>query len=329
MNKNIIYIEQDIATHPNTLKVLEKFANAQCVYIKHYKDFFNQSNNDWRSQKASQKIILAKRTQNFYYKGADITPDFGHHHFYYNTLALNCVYDCDYCYLQGLFPSAHLVLFVNNEDFIVETKKLLTQIDEPVYFALSYDTDLLALEHWLPYCKEWIDFASQENNLTVEIRTKSANIKAIDHCASSKNIILAWTLSPQQIASQYEPATPSTQLRMNAIKAAVEKGWRVRICIDPILKLPDWKKDYGQMIEDLSESVNFAQLDSFSVGVFRMNKKFLKNIQHQRSDAGILYDRFELKNDVYSYSDDVKKEMFSFIEERIKSIYKDIRIEVL
>ena len=29
----------------------------------------------------------------------------------------NCIYDCDYCYLQGMYPSANIVVFVNHEDF--------------------------------------------------------------------------------------------------------------------------------------------------------------------------------------------------------------------
>mgnify|MGYP006970641936 FL=1 len=29
---------------------------------------------------------------------------------------MNCIYDCSYCYLKGMYPSGHMVLFVNIED---------------------------------------------------------------------------------------------------------------------------------------------------------------------------------------------------------------------
>ena len=39
---------------------------------------------------------------------------------YYFSHKLNCVYDCRYWFLQGLFQSAHYVLFINYEDFMHE-----------------------------------------------------------------------------------------------------------------------------------------------------------------------------------------------------------------
>ena len=30
----------------------------------------------------------------------------------------NCLYDCSYCFLQGLYSSADYVVFVNYEDFL-------------------------------------------------------------------------------------------------------------------------------------------------------------------------------------------------------------------
>ena len=33
---------------------------------------------------------------------------------------LNCIYDCKYCFLQGMFRSANFVIFVNYESFMNE-----------------------------------------------------------------------------------------------------------------------------------------------------------------------------------------------------------------
>ena len=29
----------------------------------------------------------------------------------------NCIYDCRYCFLQGMYRSAHYVVFINYEDY--------------------------------------------------------------------------------------------------------------------------------------------------------------------------------------------------------------------
>ena len=36
---------------------------------------------------------------------------------------LNCVYDCSYCFLQGMFNSANYLVFVNYEDYFKEIEK--------------------------------------------------------------------------------------------------------------------------------------------------------------------------------------------------------------
>ena len=85
---------------------------------------------------------------------------------------MNCVYDCEYCYLKGMYPSGNLVVFVNLEDFFDKTQELLKE--HPVYLCVSYDTDLLAFESVLGYAGEWASFLKQNPNLQIEIRTKSA-----------------------------------------------------------------------------------------------------------------------------------------------------------
>jgi len=41
---------------------------------------------------------------------------------------LNCVYDCEYCYLQGMYPSANIVVFVNFEDFTNAADEKLAEL---------------------------------------------------------------------------------------------------------------------------------------------------------------------------------------------------------
>ncbi len=329
MYKDLVYVEEQVAKEEHTLYILDKLKPKHIVYIKHYKDVFNQTGSNWRMQKQVQKLILAKRTNTFYYKGSNVTPDFGFEHFYYNTLALNCIYDCSYCYLQGLFTSPHLVLFVNNTDFIKETKTLIDTIKEPLYLALSYDTDLLALENWYPFCKEWINFCAQEENLTIEIRTKSNNINALQNCTPNNKVILAWTLSPQEIIEAHEPKTPNMMARIKAIKIAVDAGWRVRICIDPLLHVPNFENIYGAMINKLAELVSLEKIDSFSLGVFRMNTGFLKRIQLQRQDSALIYYPYIVENDTATYTTTIKDTLFNTIINQIKEKNKKAFITAL
>ena len=314
-NFSRIYIEQDAFDYPDTQKLLKRFPKADHIPIDHYKQVLNRNNQNWRLQKANQALVLAVRRDNFLYEGSDIAPDFGHQAFYYNALVLNCLYDCSYCYLQGMYPSPHTVMFVNNEDFIRHTLERVRQ--GPIYLCISYDTDLLAFEHLIPYSNRWIETARNHPDLTIELRTKSANYRAIRLQQPVNNVILAWTLSPAKVAEKYETKTPGLHRRLEAMKQAIADGWKVRLCFDPLLHIPDWKQHYGELIRETFAEISPDQVEDISIGVFRMSRQYLRRIRKQRQDSDVLLYPYEIHDGVASYDDDVKREMTQFVAECI------------
>lgn len=319
-----IYIEHDALDYPDSQRVLERFTAARVVPVDHYKDVFNRPNQDWRRQKNSQNLILAVRRDNFLYEGSDIVQDFGYPNFYYNALVLNCLYDCDYCYLQGMFPSAHVVLFVNNEDYFHHTDRLLDH--KPLYLAISYDTDLLAFEHILPYCSRWLRFAAARQDLTIELRTKSANYRAIRQETPSPNCILAWTLSPDSVISQYEKKTPPLASRLRAASRAQQDGWPIRLSFDPVLCFPGWQDAYRSLVRQTFERIDPQGVNDISVGVFRMSKDYLRRIRGQRNDSDVLYYPYETGNGIVSYPEHLKTRMIDFISRELAAYLPDEKL---
>ena len=111
-----IYVESSAKDYPLTKACLTRFPKAAVVDVQDYKSIFNRPNQDFQIQKKSMKMILAVKKPPFIYKGTGILQDGGFKNFYYNTPILNCLYNCDYCFLQGMYPSANLVVFVNQEE---------------------------------------------------------------------------------------------------------------------------------------------------------------------------------------------------------------------
>ena len=65
---------------------------------------------------------------------------------------MNCIFDCEYCYLKGMYPSGNLVVFVNLEDIFAELEALLAQ--KSIYLYVSYDADLVAIESLTGFVRE-------------------------------------------------------------------------------------------------------------------------------------------------------------------------------
>lgn len=306
-----IYVEEEAMDNENTKYILSKFKNSSIIKIRHYKDVFSRHNQNFAIQKKSQKLILACKKGNFIYKGAKVCESFGNEHFYYTSSIMNCIYNCEYCYLQGMYSSANIVIFVNLDDIFNEVKCLLKE--HPVYICISYDTDLLGLEYITGFTRKWIKFASLYPELKIEIRTKSSNFKSIEDIMPQSNVILAWTLSPEEIIKKYENNTPSLKSRLNSLNYALYKGWKVRICFDPILYVDDWRENYKRCIEDTFSTLSQFNIEDVSIGVFRISKEYFKNMKKVNPYSILLSYPFENIDGVCTYSKEHHKSMMSFI----------------
>jgi spore photoproduct lyase len=321
-NFSHIYVEEEIMDNIYTKEILNKFPNSKVIKIKHYKDSFSRYSQNFRTQKNSQKLILAKKEKPFLYPVSDLIQKQGYENFYYATTMLNCIYDCHYCFLQGMYPSANVVLFVNIEDFFEEVKDKLKEVgDEKLFVSISYDTDVLAVENLFGMAKKWIDFAKNYENLVIEIRTKSVNLDSIlDEL--NENILLSFSLSPDVVANRYEIKTPNLEKRVNAIKKVISKGYKPSIAIDPILKVENYEKVYNEFIEYIFQEINPKDLESIIFGVMRMNSSQYKSIKKSGLISDILYYPYETKNGVMTYSN--KIEIINFIENKLLQYHENI-----
>ncbi len=322
--KKCIYIENTLKNKKETTIILDKIKPENIIYINHYKDILNQSGGNWRFQKNIQKIVLAERKDNFYYKGSYLTPNFGYDYFYYNTLAINCLYDCSYCYLQGMYNTPNLVLFLNNYDFINETKKLLqNNPNQQFYFAISYDTDLLALEYLYPYCSEWINFAKEHHNLTIEIRTKSSICAITRQFKNINNVIFSWSILPEFLVKKFEPATPPLENRLTAINTYLDSGFKVMLCIDPLILIPNYEKIYSEFIHHINQKIDLQNIFKISIGTFRMNKDYFKKTQIQYSNNPVYLYPYNKFGNAIGYPPTIAENLINSIVKPLEKLYNN------
>ena len=326
-----LYIESAAREYPLTEALMRRFRRAQHVWINDYRDVFTRNRQSFQLQKRSMKLILAVKKNHMLYAGSNNAQDFGYPNFHYTALILNCLYNCDYCYLQGMFPSANIVLFVNIEDFFDATRKSVehrADPDTPLFLALSYDTDLPVFESLTNYCRLWIEFSRQMPNLIVEIRTKSANYAAFRKLTPHPRAILAWSLSPDEVTAAYEKLTPPLERRIQAAAKAQDDGWSVRLCFDPVLRIRDWRQAYSRCVETTFKHLDPDRVRDVSVGVFRMNREYFKRIKNSRDDSDILFYPYKSNENVVTHSTGERREMMGFMTKLIERYIEKERISI-
>ena len=311
-----IYVEKSVQIHPRTREILAHFPGARIVSIDHYKDVFNRRGQDALLQHRSKSLILARKEDHFFYEGAPVCQDFGNENFFYCSTMMNCLFDCSYCYLKGMYPSGHMVIFVNLEDYFAKLDEFLAH--ESMYLCVSYDADLLAMEPLAGYAKLWSDYAAFHENLKLEIRTKSARMEMWEELPCLENVIYAFTLSPQRMIDSCESKTPSAKARIACALAGVERGFFVRLCFDPMLYLPTWKQDYRELLSELDaafagKELTMQQLVDVSVGTFRISQDYMKKLRRVEPTAPAVQFPYVNVGGVYQYPMRLLKEMEEYL----------------
>ncbi len=316
------WVEEDIMGDPRAVGLCK--GADKVIPIKHYKDIFNAKGHDFKKEKHSGSFIVAKNKDALVYPGAPFCQSFGNEHFYYASCVKNCIFDCDYCFLQGLYPCGYPVYFINLEDYFEELDGLLETF--PVYVCISYDTDLLGMEPKLHYVEKWVSYAQKRPNLKVEIRTKSGNssifreykkLKTDFITENTDNIIFAWTISPEEVTSFAEVGLPAVEKRLDALRGAKDAGFPVRLCFDPMLFHPEWKESYKQLFKSVFNSVSAEDVVDVSVGVFRISNKLLKRMRDANELSPVTQFPYITENGACHYGD-LSKEMVEFAKEELK-----------
>lgn len=282
-----LYVEREVRDHPLTLALTQRLPKAEVVIIDRYQELTQRRSVAWSYQKRAPKIVVAQSPSELLYPCSDVAPNFGNQNFYYAIPMQNCLYDCEYCYLQGMYNSANLVVFVNQEQMQAAVRAKAKELGD-LYLCIAYDNDLLAFEGVLGLVGNWVEGLRNTPAATVEVRTKSANFRMLKAVPPAANFILAWTLSPSSVIARFEAKTPPLQARLESMFAAIEAGWRVRLCLDPLLPVDGWKESYQELLKLLDQRQLWDKLEDVSYGAFRMNKDYLRKARKARPDSSLL-----------------------------------------
>ena len=327
-----IYIEETLLRDRECLRVLECFPKAVYIPIRHYKDVFNRKKQNRSLQEKSRKLILARKEGQRIYKGAPVCQDFSEAHFYYSSLLMNCPFHCTYCYLQGMYPSANLVLFLNLNDYFTDCRALLSEKGS-LYLCISYDTDLIAMEEVYPYVERFLSFLEEEKKLLIEVRTKAGGegfFRRIETLSVPEDVkrrmIFAFTLSPVEIVEEAEQGSAGLMGRIVAVKRAIKEGFRVRLCFDPMIYHTDWKNIYRRFLDLVFREIPLEKVYDISVGSFRISESYLKAMERACPDSPHTFFPYENTNGFYHYPKALLEEMEGFLLSRIEEQFPKERI---
>ncbi|MBL4821880.1 MAG: DNA photolyase [Gammaproteobacteria bacterium] len=316
MKFSCVYIEEEVVNTQRVQEILQRLPPTPQVTIKRYGEVFNRRSQNFRLQKQKPALILAKKHGNLVLP-APTGYGFNDNPGFYFSHMLNCVYDCRYCFLQGMYRSANYVLFTNYEDFATQLQiKTHGQSVNPVFYS-GYDCDSMALEPVSHFAEFFVDWFADNPAATLELRTKSTQLRSLYNRQPVSNCIIAMSFTPKDIYRRWESKVPGIEKRLDALKKLQEQGWPVAIRLEPLIYESDFENSYDQLLSDIFEKIDGNRIHSISTGMFRMPKTFFKNISNLYPDELLYARKYEQSHGMIAQSSTQEAEMLESIEDML------------
>lgn len=311
-----LYIERAVFDHPRSKAIRSRFPQARVIECRRYSEVFNPKAQNFRLQKQRPSLILAEKYKHFVLE-APLSYSIGSQHNYYFSHMLNCIYDCRYCFLQGMYRSANYVLFVNYEAFDAAIAETACQTDEAAYFFSGYDCDSLALEPVTGFVKHILPLFRKLDNAWLELRTKSTQIRGLLDVEAMSNCIVAFSLTPEVLANAVEHKAPPLAKRLDALEKLQQAGWPIGLRFDPVIYSDNYQPLYEAFFEQVFARIDLQLLHSASLGVFRVPQAFYRNMVKLYPEEKLFAGPLSVSQPVVSYEQALEQEMLTFCRTKL------------
>ena len=175
-------------------------------------------------------------------------------HFLELKWAYGCPYDCAWCYLKGTFrfqPKGKLPVVKPYEKIELHTRAFLEQVSVPEILNTGEIADSLMHEHAkLPFSKFIIPIFETQQRHKVLFLTKSSNVGNLLEIRPHNQVIISFSLNAVPVSDRWEKA-PAVLQRIEAAKKVFDAGYEVRVRIDPMVPVENWRKHYLRLLDIL------------------------------------------------------------------------------
>lgn len=240
----------------------------------------------------------------------------------------NCNYDCQYCILQSYINNGKLNVFTNINAALKETKEFLNAHPDNFYrIGTGELTDSLSIDHITKISHILVPFFMRQKNALLELKTKSNKIENLFKFKPAGNIVVSWSLNPQDIIDLYEHGSASLIQRLESAKECSKRGYRIGLHLDPVILFSGWEKAYRNLISMIFKYLEPEDIIWISVAGFRYTPN-LKNIILERFPKTKLFlgEMIRCTDGKYRYIRPLRVNMYRKIVSYVKKLGGNIPI---
>ena len=232
----------------------------------------------------------------------------------------NCPLDCSYCSIQTFFH--HDTIFYH-QDLRKKLASLQLDPQKTYHIGTGQSSDSLALGNKHGELAALLDFAGENPNVILELKSKSANIQYLLEKKVSANVIATWTLNTPTIIENEEHGTTALEQRFGAAKELARHGILVGFHFHPIIYYRDWQSEYAGVIQELTRNFRPQDVALISFGTLTFTAKVMAQIRNRKIKSKILQMPFAPSEGKFSYPREIKRQLLEHLYQQFPANWKE------
>ncbi|MCK4352678.1 hypothetical protein KAW65_04645 [candidate division WOR-3 bacterium] len=285
-----IWVDEKVKDLKLTDNILSKVSNIPIKYTKDCSTVISKIKASLDPVRKGKKVLLLTQNKGPFLVSCPGTKNYVCCGYKILNLTTNCNLDCSYCILQAYFFNNPIIQIFTNLDSMSNELNFLN--DSFYRIGTGEFTDSLSLDDITGFTKFIIPFFTQKKNAILELKTKTANIKNLLNIKDHKNIIISWSLNPPKIIKEEESGTASLSKRLESANVCETHKYALGFHFDPIIRYPNWEKDYKKLIDTLFSNINPEHIIWISLGTLRFMPTLKPIIEERFPNTSIIYDEF-------------------------------------
>jgi len=244
--------------------------------------------------------------------------------YYVVDMMEGCPFDCTYCILQEYLNHRFIKVFSDTK----KVKEEILALAKKGKYRLGTGelSDSLAYDHILNLTDFFIPIVNKLENIQFEFKTKSANItKLFNH--NPKNILISWSLNPEEIIKTEEYYTAGLSERIEAAGKCADYGYKVCFHFDPLIYYKNFEKGYSDLLRRLFDRIPEDSVEYISISTFRFMPNLLETVRNRFEHSTLLQSSYVKSLDgKMRYFKTLRTYMLRFITSKIKSEWQNVFI---
>lgn len=222
----------------------------------------------------------------------------------------NCGYGCSYCSIQSFFDGKQISF---DKNFAQKLKALKLDPDKTYHIGTGQSSDSLMWGNSHGVLDAVIEFAQDNPNVLLELKTKSANVSHLLRSDAPKNILCTWSLNTPTIIQHEEHGTATLEKRLAAARKMADAGFVVGFHFHPIIHYDQWVQDYPAVVEQLDRMFSADEVALVSMGTLTFIKSVMREIRNKALPSQILKMPLVDADGKQSYPDEIKLQLFKTV----------------